>query len=411
MNGKLSLPKHKIKVVLFEGIHPSAVAAFEKAGYSEIVCLKEALDSNHLDILRDAHFVGIRSASKLTREVLLEAKKLVGVGCFCIGVNQVDLDQAALLGIPVFNAPYSNTRSVAELVLAEIILLLRQIPEKNKLCHAGVWQKTATNSFEVRGKTLGVIGYGHIGSQLGILAEALGMRVIFYDIEAKLALGNAKAVDLAELLTQSDAVSCHVPETSATHQMISAERIGMMKKTAVLINASRGHVVDVIALAEALKSKKLLGAALDVFPTEPGSLDEPFETPLQDCPNTLLTPHVGGSTQEAQLNIGLEVTEKLIRYSDNGSTLSAVNFPEVSLPSHMGRTRLMHVHHNKPGVMNAINEWFSKRNINVLGQYLQTNNQIGYVVIDIDTPALAEMQCLKEKLSEVPHTIRFRVLF
>ncbi len=411
MTGQYSLSKNKIKVVLFENIHPSAVNLFERAGYSEIICLKEALDQKNLELLQEAHFVGIRSASKLTPEIIKFSKKLVGIGCYCIGTNQVDLNQAALSGIPVFNAPYSNTRSVAELVLAEIILLFRQIPEKNRLCHAGVWQKTASNSFETRGKTLGVIGYGHIGSQLGILAESLGMRVVFYDIEAKLALGNAKAVDLGELLTHSDAISCHVPETPETYQMINAERMAMMKKTAVLINASRGHVVDTEALAEAIKSQQLLGAALDVFPEEPGSLNEPFKNSLQGCSNVLLTPHIGGSTQEAQLNIGLEVTEKLIKYSDNGSTLSAVNFPEVSLPAHTGRTRLMHVHYNRPGVMNAINEIFSKRNINVSGQYLQTNNQIGYVVIDIDSPNLPALQALKEDLNQVQNTIRFRVLF
>ena len=420
---RFSLSKNKIKIVLFEGVHPSAALAFERAGYSEIICLKEALDEKTIPLLNEAHFVGIRSASYLSLKILQEAKRLVGIGCYCIGTNQVDLKQAALMGIPVFNAPYSNTRSVAELVLAEIILLLRQIPEKNKLCHAGIWQKSAQNSFETRGKTLGVIGYGHIGSQLGILAESLGMRVIFYDIEAKLALGNAKAVDLHDLLIQSDAISCHVPENPETYHMINQERINLMKKTAVLINASRGNVVDINALAQALHEKKLIGAAIDVFPKEPGSSEEVFITPLQDCPNVLLTPHIGGSTQEAQLNIGLEVTEKLIKYSDNGSTLSAINFPEVALPSNIGRTRLMHVHDNKPGVMNALNEVFSKRNINILGQYLQTNSEIGYVVIDIDSKDLQGSNNLKNgleidlendlknALNQVPHTIRSRVLF
>ncbi len=414
-----SLSKNKIKIVLFEGIHSSAVEIFRQAGYLEITCLKEALNlenPEHLDLLKDVHLIGIRSASKLNKTSLLQARKLIGIGCFCIGTNQVDLKQAALLGIPVFNAPYSNTRSVAELVLAEMILLLRRIPEKNQACHQGVWDKSAKNSFEARGKTLGIIGYGHIGSQLGVLAESLGMKVCFYDIESKLSLGNAKFLNLKNLLTDSDVISLHVPETPQTRNLIDQEALSLMKKTAVLINASRGHVVDIDSLVNALKSGNLLGAALDVFPSEPLSNQEKFISPLQSCPNVLLTPHIAGSTEEAQLNIGLEVAEKLIKYSDNGSTLSAVNFPEVSLPAHTGRSRFMHIHDNKPGVLNQINQVFSARNINISGQYLQTDNFIGYVVIDADLNQnnpkdLEKIVSLQEDLKAINHTIKSRILF
>jgi len=411
---KLSLEKQKIKILLFENIHPNAAQVFIQAGYSEIINFKEALDMNnptHLAYLKTAHFIGIRSVSKFNKNVFLHAERLAALGCFCIGTNQVDLDMAASQGIPVFNAPYSNTRSVAELVLGELILLLRKIPEKNKLCHEGVWQKTAHHSFEVRGKVLGIIGYGHIGSQLGVLAEALGMQVIFYDIEPKLALGNAKFVPLDFLLKNADVISCHVPETSETEGLINQERLALMKKTAVLINASRGKVVDIEALTEALKSGFLLGAGIDVFPKEPGCLEEKFESSLKNIPNVLLTPHIGGSTQEAQENIGFEVAEKLVKYSDNGSTLSAVNFPEVSLPSKSKHTRLMHVHLNKPGVMTAINEVLFSRDLNIAGQYLQTSMNIGYVVIDIDTQLnLEEISLLKSALSKIPYTIKTRVL-
>ncbi len=416
-----SLSKHKINIVLFEAIHPSAVESFKQAGYLEVICLKEAFNSGnseHLELIKNAHFLGIRSASKLDKNNLLEARKLIGIGCFCIGTNQVDLKQAALLGIPVFNAPYSNTRSVAELVLAEMILLLRRIPERHQACQQGVWDKSAKNSFEARGKTLGIIGYGHIGSQLGVLAESLGMKVCFYDIESKLSLGNAKFLNFKNLLAESDVISLHVPETTQTRNLIDQAALSLMKKTAVLINASRGHVVDIDSLVNALKSGDLLGAAIDVFPSEPGSNQEKFISPLQSCPNTLLTPHIAGSTEEAQLNIGLEVAEKLIKYSDNGSTLSAVNFPEVSLPSHAGRLRFMHIHENKPGVLNQINHIFSSHNINITGQYLQTDNHMGYVVIDADleknlekNAGLQVLQVLQEELKAVSHTIKYRILF
>ena len=414
-----SLAKNKIKIVLFEGIHSSAVEVFKQAGYLEITCLKEALNPDspeHFNLIKEAHFLGIRSASKLNNNILLQAQKLIGIGCFCIGTNQVDLKQAADLGIPVFNAPYSNTRSVAELVLAEMILLLRRIPERAQSCQQGVWDKSAKNSFEARGKTLGIIGYGHIGSQLGVLAESLGMKVCFYDIESKLSLGNAKFLNLKNLLAESDVISLHVPETPQTKNLINQEALSLMKKTAVLVNASRGHVVEIDSLVSALNSGNLLGAAIDVFPSEPGSNTEKFISPLQSCANTILTPHIAGSTEEAQLNIGREVSEKLIKYSDNGSTLSAVNFPEVSLPAHTGRSRFMHIHENKPGVLNQINQVFSARNINISGQYLQTDNSIGYVVIDADLNQnnpqdLEKILSLQEDLKGIDHTIKSRILF
>jgi D-3-phosphoglycerate dehydrogenase len=313
------------------------------------------------------------------------------------------------LGIPVFNAPFSNTRSVAELVLAEAVLLLRGVPEKHGLLKQGIWQKSAATSFEIRGKTLGVVGYGNIGSQLGVLAEGLGMQVLFYDVVKKLNLGNARQVDtLDELLVASDVVTLHVPATPATRDMIGAAQIARMKTTAVLINASRGDVVDIDALAAALAAKHLLGAAIDVFPEEPKSNNEPFVSPLIACDNVLLTPHIGGSTLEAQENIGFEVAEKLVRYSDNGSTLSAVNFPEVSLPPHPGSHRLLHIHANVPGVLSRINTVFSEIGVNIAAQYLQTNAEIGYVVIDLDAE---HSQAALEQLRGVEGTIRTRMLF
>lgn len=405
-----SFDKDKIKILLLEGVHASALERFHAAGYENIERKAGALQGDELaHALADAHIVGIRSRTQLTAAALAEAQRLIAVGCFCIGTNQVALKDAMLRGVPVFNAPFSNTRSVAELVLAEAVLLLRGIPEKHGLLKQGIWQKSATASFEIRGKTLGVIGYGNIGSQLGVLAEGLGMHVQFYDAVKRLNLGNARQLDsLDELLSTSDVVTLHVPELPTTRNMISAREIALMKKTAVLINASRGNVVDLDALAAALQANRLLGAAIDVYPEEPKSNDDPFVSPLLACNNVILTPHIGGSTAEAQENIGSEVADKLIRYSDNGSTLSAVNFPEVALPPHPSSHRLLHIHRNVPGVLSHINRVFGEGNINIAAQYLQTNAEIGYVVIDVEAE---HSQLALEKLRTVDGTIRTRVLF
>ncbi|MGB3623044.1 phosphoglycerate dehydrogenase [Ketobacter sp. MCCC 1A13808] len=405
-----SLDKSKIRILLLEGVHQSAVENFERAGYTNIEYLKTSLPEEELKIkIADAHFVGIRSRTQLTEDVFEAAKKLVAVGCFCIGTNQVNLNSALIRGIPVFNAPFSNTRSVAELVLAEAILLLRGIPEKNAICHRGGWQKTATNSFEIRNKTLGIVGYGSIGSQLSVIAENLGMKVIFQDVVTKLPLGNAVQVgSLDELLERADIVTLHVPETDATKYMIGKEQLAKMKPLGILINAARGTVVDIEALAETLRQKKILGAAIDVFPVEPRSNDDEFVSPLREFDNVILTPHVGGSTLEAQVNIGQEVSEKFIKYSDNGSTISAVNFPEVALPLHGDVHRILHIHKNIPGVLSNINTIFSSNNINICSQFLQTNEKIGYVVMDVNK---AHSELAVEKLREINGTIRCRVLF
>lgn len=410
MTEKLSLDKSKIKFVLLEGVHQNAVDALKTAGYTNIDFHKKALDGNELiEAIQDAHFLGIRSRTQLTKEVLSQAKKLIAVGCFCIGTNQVDLNAAKSLGIPVFNAPFSNTRSVAELVLGEIIVLMRQIPKANAEVHRGIWNKSASGANEVRGKKLGIIGYGHIGTQLGILAEAIGMQVYFYDIETKLPLGNAQQVDtLEELLNMSDVVSLHVPENATTKNLINAERLAQMKDDAVLVNAARGTVVDLDALVTTLSAGKLRGVALDVFPTEPASNNDPFESPLCQFDHVILTPHIAGSTSEAQANIGTEVASKFIKYSDNGSTLSAVNFPEVSLPEHAGATRLLHIHENRPGILNKINQVFVEANVNIAAQFLQTDPEIGYVVVDVETPHSVEML---NKLKAIEGTIRARLLY
>jgi D-3-phosphoglycerate dehydrogenase len=409
---KTSLDKSKIKILLLEGIHPSAVKVFEDDGYTNVECHPKALpEAQLIRAIRGAYLVGIRSNTQLTERILQEAPRLIGIGCFCIGTNQVDLDAAQEQGIPVFNAPFSNTRSVAELVVAEIVLLMRGIPERSAKAHRGEWVKTATGSREVRGKTLGIVGYGHIGTQLGLLAEALGMRVVFYDIEGKLSLGNARAVSsLDELLALADVVSLHVPETAQTRGMIGAKELAKMKPGSFLINAARGSLVDIEALVRALETRQIAGAAIDVFPAEPKGIDDEFVSPLRAFDNVLLTPHVGGSTEEAQENIGVEVAEKLIKYSNNGSTLTSVNFPEVSLPEHPRKHRLLHIHLNQPGVLMAINGVFSDMAINVSGQYLQTNPQIGYVVMDVETQGEQSRQ-LKKRLDEVPGTIRTRVLY
>ncbi|GIU09379.1 phosphoglycerate dehydrogenase [Shewanella morhuae] len=407
---KHSLDKDKIKILLLEGVHQSAVDVLERAGYTNIEYHKASLsDEALLESIKDAHFVGLRSRTQLTAEVLKRAEKLIAIGCFCIGTNQVDLATAESLGIPVFNAPFSNTRSVAELVIGEIIMLMRGIPERNAIAHRGGWMKTAAGSYEVRGKTLGVIGYGHIGTQLGILAETLGMRVVFFDIEDKLPLGNALQIhSMEQLLAQADVVSLHVPETPQTKNMIGAAEFAAMRKGSIFINASRGTVVDIDALAIALKERHLAGAAIDVFPIEPQSNDDEFITPLRGLDNVLLTPHIGGSTAEAQENIGIEVAGKLAKYSDNGSTVSAVNFPEVSLPMHKGTSRLLHIHQNRPGVLIKINQAFSEKGINIAAQYLQTTAEIGYVVMEVDTNQAEEALV---ELKAIEGTLRTRVLF
>jgi D-3-phosphoglycerate dehydrogenase len=407
-----SLDKSRIKIVLLEGVHDRAVENFARHGYRTVKRYKKALAGAELrEAVADAHFVGIRSRTRLTKEVIAAAPKLVSIGAFCIGTNQIDLDAAMMRGVPVFNAPFSNTRSVAELVLAEITFLLRGVPAKNALLHRGVWAKSADDAREVRGKTLGIVGYGNIGTQLSVMAEALGMDVCFYDVVTKLPLGNARMMpSLEELLEVADVVTLHVPETPLTRGMMGARQFARLKKGAKFINASRGTVVDIEAAAESLERKQVAGAAFDVFPVEPEGNDEEFVSPLRGFDNVILTPHIAGSTLEAQANIGTEVSEKLVRYSDNGSTLSAVNFPEVALPEHPGSHRLLHIHENVPGVLSKVNGVFSKNRINISGEYLMTNAHIGYVVIDVEANERSSRAALKS-LSAIEGTIRTRVLF
>ena len=407
---KTSLDKSKIRFLLLEGVHQNAIDTLNAAGYTNIEYITGALPEAELkEKIADAHFVGIRSRTQLTEDVFECAQKLIAVGCFCIGTNQVALNAARARGIAVFNAPYSNTRSVAELVLAQAIMLMRGIPERNAASHRGGWMKSATGSFEVRGKKLGIIGYGSIGTQFSVLAEALGMQVYFYDVVTKLPLGNATQVGtLNELLAMSDVVSLHVPELPSTEWMIGEKDIRTMKKGSILMNAARGTVVVIDALAAAIKDGHLGGAAIDVFPVEPRANGEEFESPLRGCDNVILTPHIGGSTQEAQANIGLEVAEKLVKYSDNGTSVSSVNFPEMALPSHPGKHRILHIHQNIPGVMGAINKVFADNEINVSGQFLRTDETVGYVVIDIDA---AHSELALSKLQEVEGTMRCRILY
>ncbi|EKS7813936.1 phosphoglycerate dehydrogenase [Edwardsiella piscicida] len=410
---KVSLDKDRIKFLLVEGVHQSAVDTLRAAGYNNIEYHKGALDDDALrEAIRDAHFIGLRSRTQLSEAMFAAAEKLVAVGCFCIGTNQVDLAAAQRRGVPVFNAPFSNTRSVAEMVLGETLLLLRNIPQANACAHRGEWSKQAVGCYEARGKKLGIIGYGHIGTQLGILAEGIGMDVYFYDIEGKLPLGNATQVrHLSELLNMSDVVSLHVPETPSTRNMIGAAELARMKPGAILINAARGTVVDIDALCQSLESRHLSGAAIDVFPTEPATNSDPFTSPLCRFDNVLLTPHIGGSTQEAQQNIGVEVAGKLAKYSDNGSTLSAVNFPQVSLPMHEDHvSRLLHTHENRPGMLNAINQIFAEEGVNIAAQYLQTTPTIGYVVIDVETET-ERAEAALQRMREIPGTVRARLLY
>lgn len=395
---------------MLEGIHASAEKVFRSAGYTNIVTASKSLPKDELEqVLNDARFLGIRSRTQVTEALLEKAPKLAAIGCFCIGTNQVDLQATKLRGIPVFNAPFANTRSVAELVLAEMILLLRGVPQKNAAAHRGEWLKSAANSYETRGKTLGIVGYGHIGTQIGILAENLGMNVQYFDIETKLALGNAQAADsFHSLVASSDVVTFHVPETPQTKNMMDAEAFAQLKTGAILINASRGTVVDIDCLANALETKQVAGAAIDVFPVEPKSNQDEFVSPLRQFDNVILTPHVGGSTMEAQANIGIEVSEKLAKYSDNGSTLSSVNFPEVALPSHEGKHRICHIHRNVPGILAKINDIFSSNSVNISAQFLQTIDSVGYVVTDIDQSSSIKAF---EELKTIEGTIKTRILY
>jgi len=405
-----SLDKSKIKVLLLEGIHENAVKCFKENGYTDIECYKEALSDKILEEkLLKAHIIGIRSRTELRKDLLIKSPRLIAIGCFSIGTNQVDLHDAKMMGIPVFNAPFSNTRSVAELVIAECIMLMRSIPEKSIQAHNKIWLKSASNAVEVRGKTLGIVGYGHIGSQVSILAESMGMRILYYDIEKKLSLGNAKHVStLEDLLRIADTVTIHVPSTELTRNMISENQIAIMKKGACLINASRGDVVDYKAVADGLRSKHLAGMAADVFPKEPVASGEPFVSELQEFDNVILTPHIGGNTLEAQANIGIEVADKLVKYSDTGSTIGAVNFVEIALQPNLSKQRFLHIHKNVPGVMREINNFFSSRDINISAEFLQTDPEIGYVIIETDSELNSSVI---QDLRNIPHTIRVRTLF
>jgi D-3-phosphoglycerate dehydrogenase len=406
----LSFPRERIRIVLCEGVHPSAVAYFAQHGYTQVESLPRAPSPSELrELVKDAHVVGIRSRTVLDRDALSAGTKLLAVGCFCIGTDQVDGEFAAERGVPVFNAPHANTRSVAELVIGLAIMLERDAFRKSGLVHAGSWPKSALGAREVRGKTIGIVGYGHIGSQVSILAEGLGMRVLFYDIVPKLPLGNAVPVaTLEELLAGSDIVTLHVPQTAATTDMLDAARISAMRKGSFLVNTSRGVVVDQMALAAALRAGHLAGAAVDVFPSEPRSPDAPLDSPLRGLPNVILTPHVAGSTEEAQEKIGSEVAAKLVAYSDRGATVGAVNFPELSLAPHERANRILHIHENVPGMLQRINSAIAGEGINVLAQHLETRASVGYVVFDIEKKASS---ALLGRLKAIPGTIRARILY
>jgi D-3-phosphoglycerate dehydrogenase / 2-oxoglutarate reductase len=409
---RLSFPKDRLRVLLLEGINDSAVAALQQAGYTNLTRLPKALDEAQLiEAIEKTHILGIRSRTQLTEPVFAAAKRLFAVGCFSVGTNQVDLDAARLRGVPVFNAPFSNTRSVAELTIGEIVMLLRRIPDRSRSAHEGGWDKSANGSFEVRGKVLGIVGYGNIGSQLSNIAEAMGMRVIYYDHTDRLRHGNTEPVEsLKALLANSDVVSLHVPETPATHNMIGKAEIAAMKQGAYLINNSRGTVVDLDALADALRSGALAGAAVDVFPKEPASNSERFVTPIQGLPNVILTPHIGGSTEEAQERIGAEVARKLVDYSDVGSTVGAVNFPQVQLPARPAGTRFIQVQRNAPGMLRRLNDVFASRNINIAAQNFQTDGEIGYVVMEADPVGEVAREIIEE-IRALDGTIRARLLY
>lgn len=407
---KTSYPKEKIRVLFLENISDLAVKGFQQQGYVKVEKITKALTEDELvKEIKDVHILGIRSKTQITARVLEAATKLQAIGCFCIGVNQVDLKAATRKGVVVFNAPYSNTRSVAELVIGLAIMLIRRIPDKNKAAHEGIWMKDAKGSFELRGKTLGIIGYGNIGSQVSVLAEALGMKVIFYDVETKLPLGNASdGKTLKEVLGKADVITLHVPETSQTKNIINKTTLKYVKKGAILINYARGEVVDLDALRKAIVEEQIGGAAIDVFPWEPEKNGDRFQSPLQDLPNVILTPHIGGSTEEAQQNIGQDVSVKLLNYLEKGITFGSHTVPALALPPQEGSHRILHIHRNVPGVLSAINTQLSKHNINIVGQYLKTNEEIGYVVLDVDKKLSAQAQQL---LREVKETIKVRLLY
>jgi D-3-phosphoglycerate dehydrogenase / 2-oxoglutarate reductase len=405
-----SYPKEKINILFLENISDVAVAKFKSAGYSSVKKMPGALPEEELiKEIKNVHLLGIRSKTQVSKEVLAAASKLQAIGCFCIGVNQVNLDAAIHHGVAVFNAPYSNTRSVAELVIASAIMLIRRIPDKNKAAHEGRWLKEAKGSYELRGKTLGIIGYGNIGSQVSVLAEALGMKVIFYDAETKLPLGNAEdRKSLKEVVSSADVITLHVPELPSTKNLINKQNLRQFKKGSILINYARGEVVDLNALRNALLSEHIAGAALDVYPVEPEKNGDPFETPLQGLSNVILTPHIGGSTEEAQQNIGQDVSNKLFNFLEKGISNGSHTIPALSLPPQAGTHRILHIHENVPGVLSEINTTLSTHNINVLGQYLKTNDQIGYVVLDVDKNLSANAAGL---LRKVKGTVKVRLLY
>ena len=405
-----SYPKDKIKILLLENISETAVRQFKDAGYTDIKRVSGALGEDELiREIGDVHLLGIRSKTQVTARILAHAKKLQAIGCFCIGVNQVDLKSATQQGVAVFNAPYSNTRSVAELVIGLAIMLIRRIPDKDKAAHEGIWMKEAKGSYELRGKTMGIIGYGNIGSQVSVLAEAIGMKVRFYDVVTKLPLGNAESTrSLKELVSMSDIVTLHVPETAQTKNLINKSTIKHFKKGSILLNYARGEVVDLEALRKALDDGALSGAAIDVFPWEPEKNGDRFETPLQHAKNVILTPHIGGSTEEAQQNIGQDVSDKMLHYLEKGMSTGSHSVPSLSLPPHEGAHRILHIHRNVPGVLSEINLSLSRNKINILGQYLKTNDEIGYVVLDVDKKlSTAALKLLKK----VPETIKVRLLY
>jgi D-3-phosphoglycerate dehydrogenase / 2-oxoglutarate reductase len=405
-----SYPKEKINILFLENISDKAVKHFQEAGYSSVRKITGALSEEQLmKEVKDVHLLGIRSKTQITAKVLESAKKLQAIGCFCIGVNQVDLKTATQKGVVVFNAPYSNTRSVAELVIASAIMLIRRIPDKNKAAHEGIWMKEAKGSYELRGKTLGIIGYGNIGSQVSVLAEALGMKVLYYDVVTRLPLGNASSVrSLTDLVAEADVVTLHVPETPTTRNLINETVIRSFKKGSILINYARGEVVDLEALSAAIREKRISGAAIDVYPWEPEKNGDSFKTPLQGLPNVILTPHIGGSTEEAQENIGEDVSNKLYQYLEMGITIGSHTVPPLSLPAQEGTHRVLHIHRNVPGVLSEINTQLSNNNINILGQYLKTNDDIGYVVLDVDNKLSTTASDL---LKDVKGTIKVRLLY
>lgn len=407
---KTSYPKEKVRILFLENISDTAVRNFRQNGYTKVDKITRALtEAELIREIKDVHILGIRSKTKVTRNVLAAATKLQAIGCFCIGVNQVDLKAATMNGVTVFNAPYSNTRSVAELVIGLSIMLIRRIPDKNKAAHDGIWLKESKGSYELRGKTLGIIGYGNIGSQVSVLAEAMGMKVLFYDRETKLPLGNAEdARSLKELVSRADVITLHVPETSQTKNLINKNVLKHFKKGSILINYARGEVVDLDALRKCIIDEQIVGAAIDVFPWEPEKNGDRFESPLQDLPNVILTPHIGGSTEEAQQNIGEDVSAKLFNFLEKGITFGSHTVPALSLPPQEGGHRILHIHKNVPGVLSEINTRLSKHNINILGQYLKTNEDIGYVVLDVDRKiSSTAIQLLKE----VKETIKVRLLY